>query len=50
MAEATAETKVKVTHRVLVYGDGKTPGVDEPDEVHEGGETIETVNGKETEE
>mgnify|MGYP000698108656 CR=1 FL=1 len=49
MAEATAETKVKVTRRVLVYGDGKMPGVDEPDEVYEGGETIETANGEDTE-
>lgn len=34
------KARIKVNRRVLVYGEGKTPGVDEPDEIKEGKESI----------
>jgi hypothetical protein len=40
MPVSKSQIKAKVSGRVLVYGEGKTPGVDEPDEIKEGKEQI----------
>jgi len=41
MAQQTEhKTRIKATARVLVYGEGKKPNVDEPDEIIQGKEHI----------
>lgn len=45
--KATPKQKIKITRRVLVYGDGKVPGKDEPDQIIEAGERVRELTGRE---
>lgn len=46
MSETKHKAIVKATPRVLVYGDGKIPGKDPPDEIKQGKERILEYDAK----
>ncbi|MFP4086384.1 MAG: hypothetical protein ACLFUL_06280 [Desulfobacteraceae bacterium] len=41
--------KVKIRARILKYGPGKKPGIDDPDEIAEGAERESTLFGRDAE-
>lgn len=47
--QSQQKLRVRIKPRILKYGPGKTPGIDEPDEVVEGLEREETLFGRDAE-